>query len=173
MENDQTPLGTTTTKKIRPAFLLVLCILSFLGSGGAILNNIYTYFNAKVAAELAQVAVEDTKDKISNSNEANAGTKMAEKVLAGAGDALTDTNFRKSALWGMVASVFTLIGAISMFQLKKNGFWVYLLGTIISIIGPVISFGTGNIVSMGNTLLMCFIGIVFVVLYGLNLKHLR
>jgi uncharacterized membrane protein YjjP (DUF1212 family) len=59
-----------------------------------------------------------------------------------------------------------------MFRLKKAGYWLYILGTAISIAGPLYIFG-GNLISMLSTVLIGIAGIVFVILYGLNLKYLR
>jgi hypothetical protein len=173
MENFQTPLTEVTVKPARPTFLTVLCILTFIGSGWGIVSGFSTYMSANVTADITQTAMQDAKDKISNAGETNAGTKMAEKMLSGVSDVLKPENLKKSAMFSIVACVFTLLGAVLMFQLKKIGFWIYLVGTVISIVGPIVAFGAGNLVSMATTIGMAFIGVIFVVLYGLNLKHLR
>lgn len=173
MENFQTPPTEVTVKPARPTFLTVLCILTFIGSGWGIVSGFTSYMSANVTSELTRASMQDAQDQISSAGDSNAGTRMAEKMLSGVGDALKPENIKKSAIFSIIAAVFTLLGGILMFQLKKVGFWVYVLGTAISIAGPLIVFGAGNFISMAATAGAAFIGVIFVVLYGLNLKHLR
>lgn len=172
MENYLNSLEQTPVKPIRPTFLTVLCILTFIGSGYGIISGISGYFTAETTAGVTQAAMEDAKDQISGSG-TDAGTRIAEKMLSGASEVLKPENLKKNALFSIIASIFTLVGAILMFQLKKAGFWAYVLGTVISIAAPFVIFGAGNLISMAATIGAAFIGIIFVVLYALNLKHLR
>jgi uncharacterized membrane protein (DUF2068 family) len=173
MENYQPTPEVSAAKPARPTFLTVLCILTFIGSGWAIVSGISTYLTANATAGVAEAAMQDAREQIANAGESNAGSKMAEKMLSGASDVLKPENLKKSALFSIVAAVFTLLGAVLMFQLKKTGFWLYVLGTIISIVGPFVIFGAANLITMLSTIGTAFIGIIFVVLYALNLKHLR
>lgn len=172
MENYLNSLEQAPVKPIRPTFLTVLCILTFIGSGYGIFSGITGYFTADTAAGVTQAAMEDAKDEITGSS-SDAGTKMAEKMLSGMSEMMNPENLKKNALFTLIASILTLIGAILMFQLKKPGFWMYVLGTIISVAAPFAIFGAGNIISMGIALFAAFIGILFVILYALNLKYLK
>jgi hypothetical protein len=60
-----------------------------------------------------------------------------------------------------------------MFQLKKIGFWAYVAGTGIGIITPLIVYGPANLMGVGITAIYGFFGILFAVLYSLNLKYMR
>jgi SNF family Na+-dependent transporter len=60
-----------------------------------------------------------------------------------------------------------------MFQMRKPGFWVYLLGTGVSVMAPLVVFGADNIVGIVMGSGTGLIGIVFCVLYAVNLKHMR
>lgn len=172
MENYLSSLETPPpSKPVRPTFLTVLCILTFIGSGWSIISSFSTYLTADTTADVARAAMQDAQDEISNSNES--GAKMAEKMLSGVSDVLKPENLKKSALFTIVASIFTLVGAILMFQLKKTGFWVYIAGIAISIVAPIVIFGANNLITMMSTMGAALIGILFVVLYALNLKHLR
>jgi len=66
----------------------------------------------------------------------------------------------------LIISVATLFGAIKMWQMKKMGFFIYVGAQVIGLIVPII-FGLG----------FSFVGFIFtalfVVLYGLNLKHME
>ncbi len=169
MEDYQSPAQPAVTKPARPVFLTVLCILTFIGSGWAIVSGISSYLTADTTADIVQAAMEDAKDKI---DDAGGSSKMAEKMISGASEMVKPENLKKSALFSIIAAVCTLGGAILMFTLKKTGYWLYILGTAISIAGPFYIFG-GNLISMLSTVLIGIVGIVFVILYGLNLKYLK
>ena len=171
MENFDPGQPNVVSKPARPVFLTVLCILTFIGSGWGIISGISSYLTANTAASVAQAAMEDAKEELEN--EGKAGSRLAEKMLSGTSEMLQPANIKKSALFSIVASVFTLLGAVLMFGLKKTGFYSYLLGTAIGIVGPFIAFGGANFLTVITTSAVGFIGILFVILYGLNVKHLR
>jgi hypothetical protein len=98
---------------------------------------------------------------------------MAEKVISGASAMLNPENIKKNALFSMLANVLTLGGAFLMFQLKKIGFWVYLAGTGIAIVTPLVVYGPANLMSIGMTAVIGFFGVLFAVLYSINLKYMR
>lgn len=170
MEDYQSPAQPAVTKPARPVFLTVLCILTFIGSGWAIVSGISSYLTADTTADIMQAAMEDAKDKIGDAGVSS--SKMTEKMISGASEMVIPENLKKSALFSILAAIFTLAGAILMFTLKKAGYWLYILGTAITIAGPLYIFG-GNLISMLSTVLVGIAGIVFVILYGLNLRYLR
>ena len=170
MEDYQSPAQPAVTKPARPVFLTVLCILTFIGSGLTIIGSSFSYLTADTRAALIRRAMEDTKDKIDEAGAGNSG--IAEKMIAGTSEMEKPENLKKNALFGIVAAIFTLAGALLMFALKKAGYWLYILGTALGIAGPLYIFG-GNLILMLSTVIMGIVGIVFVILYGLNLKYLR
>ncbi|MFT3945747.1 MAG: hypothetical protein QM763_02140 [Agriterribacter sp.] len=172
MENYLNAPEQLPVKPIRPTFLTVLCILTFLGSGLSIINGLFGYLTADTTASLYQANIEDTKDEIENSGKPP-GSALAKKIADGASEIIKSENLKKNALFGVISSIFTLVGAILMFRLKKTGFWIYVLGTVISIAAPIAIYGVGNIVSLGIVFIAALTGIVFVVLYAMNLKYLR
>lgn len=171
MENFHPDQPVVAAKPPRPVFLTVLCILTFIGSSWGIISGITSYLSANATSGIAQAAMQDAREKIED--EDNAGSKFAEKILSGTSEMLRPENLKKSALFSIIASVFTLLGGILMFGLKKPGFYSYVLGTAIGIAGPFIAFGGGNFLTILSSSFIAFIGILFVVLYGLNVKHLR
>ena len=74
-----------------------------------------------------------------------------------------------SAYFGVTALMagISVFGAIMMWKLKKTGFYVYTGANVIWAILPIVWLGGG----------FAFMGllwpVVFIVLYGLNLKHLK
>ncbi|MQY78518.1 MAG: hypothetical protein GH151_04875 [Bacteroidetes bacterium] len=73
------------------------------------------------------------------------------------------------SVYFLVALIFalaSLFGAILMWKLKKIGFFLYSGVNVIAIFLPII-FISGSISWFG-----AFITVVFIVLYGLNVKHM-
>ena len=71
----------------------------------------------------------------------------------------------------IVASIITLLGAFMMWGLRKMGFWVYVIGVAISIGTPLVIYG-GNLMGAFSAIGIGFISIIFIILYGVNRKHL-
>lgn len=65
---------------------------------------------------------------------------------------------------GFLTTLIGLFGVIKMWKLQKSGFYIYTACVVISIIMGVVYSGFG---------FMSILPLVFVVLYGLNLKAMR
>ncbi len=166
---DQKPITTTRTKK-RPTFLTILCILSFIGIGLAILSSILTYISTQ-----AITGTPGLMEKISSIGVQTANP-MFEKIYASGVQALI--NAKLYALLNILANVICLIGVIMMWKLKKPGFYIYTLGELttpvlsIVLIGNV--FGGTFLSAMGlaGYVIGFIFPVAFIVMYALNLKHM-
>lgn len=88
-----------------------------------------------------------------------------------------------SSVAGLVASGLCLFGAIQMWGLKKQGYILYLVGSLIAIAMPFISMFTmpdagifGEAVKsamLTAALTSLAINVLFIVLYTINKKHLK
>jgi hypothetical protein len=168
LQNAGVPVGP-----LRPTLLTVLCILTFIGSAWGIINSISSYMNADISSQIAGTALETAKENINKESDNKAASKMAERVISGASEMLNPANIKKNALFSILANLLTFGGAFLMFQLKKIGFWTYLAGAGIAIITPLIVYGPSNLMSIGMTAIYAFFGILFAVLYSLNLKYMH
>ena len=157
----------------RPIFLTILCILTFIGSGWGIITGAITYFTASTQAKTMALAKEKASSDIQQKGESTEGSKMAEKMVNSMGSAFTEENLKMVAMASILAAVLCLAGALMMWKLNKTGFYLYLAGTLIGIISPFVIYGTDNFMSILSSLMVGFFGIVFVILYGVNLKHMR
>jgi 1,4-dihydroxy-2-naphthoate octaprenyltransferase len=168
------PASTIQSAPQRSTFLTVLCILTFLGSGYSLVTNISNYLNANVSSSFVQQTLDETQSKIDKDLDGDEkANDITNKMMSDASKLASPENLKKSALFSILANVLTLGGALLMFMLRKPGFWLYVAGTLVSIIAPLVIYGTSNIVGLGMTVLISFFGILFVVLYALNLKQLR
>lgn len=123
----------------RPAFLTVLCILSFVGSGISLLGILlFTVAAGALGGMLKSIP--------------------GMGALMGAGIGLS--------IGLLILNAGTLFGAIKMWKLEKMGFYIYVAAYLLQVILPLI-FG------MPFSALSLLWPVVFIVLYGLNLKHLK
>lgn len=162
-----------TLKKERPTFLTVLCILTFLGSGWGALDGVIDYINADEAetvTALVEDAMDDAMDDIQDSEMSDSQIDMMEGLMDGVTSSLTEENIKNSSLVTILSCLLTLAGALLMWNLNKKGYYLYILGTVIAIVGMTMIFGgLVGAVAAGFT---GFIGILFIVLYGVNTKHM-
>lgn len=132
----------------RPKFLSVLCILTFIFTGLGILSCLLT----PVFADMLKGFIVNAP----NYNEAEQADSL--KVI-GAG-------------WGyymltLLLTIGSLVGAILMWKLKKNGFHFYAFSNLAVLFLPTLVLGIA-ISWFGIVLTVAFIG-----MYGLHLKFMR
>lgn len=150
----------------RPTFLTVLCILTFIGSGWGLFSNFFAYQNAEEQSVKMHQSINQNKgDK--------KGDEISTKLMEGLETTFTPENIRKGAIGAMASAVFCLLGAFMMWKLKRTGYYVYILGALVGIVVPFLIFGTENIIAISMSVITGFFGLLFIVLYGLNLKSLR
>jgi hypothetical protein len=173
MEQTQTTQGIPSGPA-RPTLLTVLCILSFIGSIYGIINGLTSYRNAEVSSAMVSSYLDSAKSDIRKEAADNKkAADIADKVISGASDMLDPAKIKKNALYGILGSILTFAGAYLMFQLRKPGFWLYLAGTGVAILAPILVYGASNIMSIGLSAVVGFFGILFAVLYSLNLKYMK
>lgn len=144
----------------RPTLLTVLCILSFIGAGFAII----WYIIALIGAMAAQALVSGSEEAID---------AMGATDSAAVADAASDVAAVGMGLvWayvilGTIGTILALVGVIRMWKLQKSGFYLYVAGTVLALIMSVVFAGTEGLV------MNIVVPVVFIVLYGLNLKHMK
>ncbi len=147
--SEETTQSTETTAGAakRPVFLTVLCILSFIAAGFAILGYI-TAITLMGAATAAMGAMEGMEG-------------MSEITSAGPSAGMTWAYI----IVGFVTTIVALLGVIKMWKLKKQGFMMYAGATVASMIMGIVysGFGIGAVI----------VPIAFIVMYYLNVKHMN
>ena len=145
-----------TNETTRPAFLKVLCILTWVGSGIGLISGLLAII----------------------------GSSASESVIRSLGDATLDgtmENMKMIQYAGLACTVLCIIGSVMMWQLKKAGFFIYLIGEVAPLALSFILLGslasTGGPVTGGIAATAGIIGAIFpaafVIMYGLNLKHMK
>lgn len=159
VEQDQRLLS----KVERPTFLTVLCILSFIGNGLGIVQGLIGLLMASVWGQMFKVINRNGRNNIGNAQvEIN-------QIL---------NSITWFSLMFIIAAVLCLMGAILMWKTKKSGFILYVLGQCLPILGTFFLFGfmfDGAAVGLGVliSIFSAIFPIGFVIMYALNLKHLK
>jgi hypothetical protein len=161
---EQAPLRTT--------FISVLCILTFIGSGWGLVMGGVKYFTADKQAVTMSMSKEKAAADIQQKGKDDAASKFAEKMVNSMA-VFTPENLKKAGIAEALAALCCLGGAFLMWQLKKNGYYLYIAGTLIGIISPFVIYGSSNMMSIISSVMVGFVGIVFMILYGVNLKDMR
>ena len=159
------------TKK-RPTFITVLGILGFIGVAWQVIAGII-----QMLAGMAYSAVSNGVSAVAESagqlsdipggdqamNELGSQLESANAVLA---------NGTMLGIVSIVAALICLLGIIWMWGLKKKGYYVYIIGEIAPVVATVAVAGFSLTGGMMAVLGMIF-PIIFIVLWGLNLKHMN
>jgi hypothetical protein len=162
MEIDLIDIENSENKTI-PVFLKVLCILTFVGTGIGILSGIYsTLTYSSSLAQMNTLQNSPFMGEMSEFIELNRKYGFIVQLMA------------------LFGNILCLVGALIMWKLKKYGFYMYVVGQIIPLIG---SYGLmGGLSASGSmfgsiavfaTIVGTMFPLAFVVMYALNLKHMK
>ena len=154
----------------RPTLLTVLCILSFLGGAWGLWEG---YKNAFTDAPLREL--EQAKAQLEESMEQLGGDNPMAKMMEDA-IALAERSVENAKTLGysnLAFSLISLLGVWMMWNLKKTGFWLYLLASVGGLVVMFSVLGGGGLFANITSILAVAITAIFVILYGVNLKHMR
>ncbi len=147
---EQTNNGGEAAK--RPVFLTVLCILSFIAAGLGILGYI------TLIGAMGMVAT------VASGMEGMEGMEgLSSAISSGPSAGMTWAYI----IVGFLTTIVALFGVIKMWKLNKSGFMLYVGATVVSIIMSVVYSG------FGAAIFGIVISAAFIVMYGLNMKHLK
>ena len=148
----------------RPAFITVLAILSWvyvaIGVLGALVNSLSSE-EAQIEKIDEAIAIYDGMDDMPFLDDSVA-------VMEASRD-----NVRITNLGNLIFLLIEGIAVFMMFNLKRNGFWLYTLAQIglVSLIIMVMPWP--NIISTLTVVFTVFIVLLFEILYAVNLKHMK
>ena len=137
----------------RPTGLTVLCILTFIGSGLVMLAYFFSFVLYDMIPGQCLIMAETVGEPMSKSYE------MAAELFTSVA--------RASFLLMMVPSLFALLGAITMLNMRKLGFHLYVIGQILVVGLPMLVLKEGF--SIGGLLL----SLLFVALYAIFFKKMK
>ena len=162
---------TIEAPKKRSTFLTVLCILSFIGSGGfGLLNSVYTYVTFESSyPEKIQQATDGLEAMEEAGMESGFFYSMTEnsiiqlKALSENLELITGVN--------CLFAILSLLGIFMMFKLKKNGFYLYTAANVFWLLVPLALIDFDAMFNM--TMIGAAITALFVIMYAINLKQME
>eukprot|EP01012_Entosiphon_sulcatum_P057034 TRINITY_DN80750_c0_g1_i1.p1 TRINITY_DN80750_c0_g1~~TRINITY_DN80750_c0_g1_i1.p1 ORF type:complete len:165 (-),score=24.08 TRINITY_DN80750_c0_g1_i1:28-522(-) len=156
-----TPKPEETAPK-RPTFLTVLCILTFVGSGLALISAIYGYFSVQASAAMFDTSMQGMEGMDQTGMMGELQETMRKAV----------ENAIPNLIIGVVCALLCLFGAIQMWKQRKTGFYIYTVGELVP---PIAGFilGAGGVIGSASVILGLIIAVVWVSLYAVNLKHMK
>ncbi|MBC7863184.1 MAG: hypothetical protein IAF38_09430 [Bacteroidia bacterium] len=158
----------------RPKFLKILCIISFAGLG-------FKFISGAIGL-VATLLLSSRMSAFSQSEE------MGRMMGLQGEDVMAKVNFLNiiNNITVMVFSLVSLLGVFLMWKYKRSGFFVYTVSRIISLLVLIfVSIQTLNLMGSGTmgevttittivrTIGTVVLGIAFIIMYALNLKHLK
>jgi hypothetical protein len=155
-----------TNPKQRPGLLTVLCILTFIGSGFGVLNNVMGMIMSPIKnflnPEFFEMVLEEVQDE-----PARQFVEQALEIGQKAIEHIFEISLAQFLLYAA-----SLTGAILMFQLKKTGFYIYATAQVLLLFVPAIFLGFNLFVNIGILFSSVFT-ILFIALYAINLKKMN
>jgi len=148
----------------RPVFITVLCILTFVGVGFSIISSIFGIFTMSML-ENVMTSIGDTVGENDDFSQSLDNSYRWSKIIY---------------ILSIIGSIICLVGALLMWKLRKLGYFIYIVGQITPLIGTVLSAGSmsndneifGNF-GVFSVIISMFFPIAFLIMYGLNLKHMK
>ena len=146
-----------------PRGLNVLTILTFIGCA---LLAIYTLVAPWLMKFLLSIINRASETGTDLTPKQIADMDASRKVIE-----LTQTNMVPLILIGAAGIILCFIGALMMRKLKKDGFWIYVSGQVLPIIGSLALLGMAQFTGV-TSYIMFLIPVVFIVLYSMQRKYL-
>ncbi|MCC6371770.1 MAG: hypothetical protein IT236_12245 [Bacteroidia bacterium] len=158
----------------RPQFLSVLCILTWILSGIMLISTANNILNKPSPEEQAE-QIEKMREKLPEAADSMEATFQK----------MDETPAKVNTLISLIALALSSLGAAMMWQLKKTGFYVYLLGELLPYLGLVFvgtaafdfmaimfKMNVATIMGIAVGIMLLFDGI-FITMYAANLKHMK
>lgn len=164
---------TKIYREPRPVLLTVLCILTFIGSSWTIVSSGWLFYTAPKTSAMVDknLRPHNLPDSVDYDDGGNRGRKFQKNMFRNFFSKFNEKAIRYSAAGAILASLFTLGGAILMWRGNRVGFYTYIAGIAISMIVPLVVYGS-SLLSAGMAVSAGLPGLVFVALYALNLRWL-
>lgn len=148
-----------------PTGLNVLTILTLVWCAYELYSTISNYFKGEKALQ----EIMDAREKMGSEAPSWAKNMVGPDMVAMMEKAVE--NKLPMMVIGLVAVSLCIYGALEMRKLKKQGYWLWLIGEILPIISAVIFIG-GVFFKTFAAFFLIF-PVIFIILYTVQRKHLR
>lgn len=162
--------------KIRPRMLLVLCVLSLvyiLSTSVAIISSISNgpLSDSEVEAQVAEYYSTINKLEEDGNEIPDSMKEMVDKMVANAKYTNQEVFYVNSYL-NLFTLLVGLVGVVLMYNLKKIGFHIYIIYSLLPIVAMyfIIPF---ELIPTLTVMVSLVTSTLFVILYSLNLKSME
>lgn len=164
----------TSKQRRRPTLLIVLLILS----GFYIVMNSYGIVQDMMNGPLTEEEVDEQLSTIYTSINDLQSEGASQNIIGSLKTMIANTKYINSKafyLYNTLTLFSLLFGAVSivlMYQLKKIGFHLYIIYSLLPILSMYIIFPI-KLVSTLSIVFSLLIAVIFALLYGKNLKYMK
>ena len=148
-----------------PSMLNVLTILTFIGNGLGFFSAFYSFFSAASNYDKI-VQAQDQLDQMPGFVK-----NMMGPDPVGTARRMLD-NRLPIMLLTLVGCLLCFYGAWQMRKLKKTGFTIYIIGDVVPFISLALFVGVSTMTGFSG-IFGLIIAVVFVILYGTQLKYMK
>lgn len=157
-----------------PLFLRILCYLTIFGSSYMLISSISALANLDQTVLVMSESMARIEELFGSAMQnQEAGAKKLEQIMDDIRSGNNRSNMRDHHVFTLICNILTLVGANFMLRRKRTGFRLYLLGTVLGVVTPLLVFGTGNFLGFAYALTGAIFGGLFVLLYALKIKHME
>lgn len=156
------------TVPVRPTFLTILCVLTFLWNAYKFYGAIPSVFTPEKVAASKEQANEMMIDMMSkylsdkDLEEVEKNQQQMDKVFS-------EKNLVTAGVISIISAALLILGGVWMWGLRKKGFYVYIAGNAIGVLAPIIILGGTIGWSIGIASLIS--SAIFTGLYAMHLKY--
>jgi hypothetical protein len=170
--DSSTPSDNSSTP--RPKILTVLCYLTMFASSWIVINSLTALMNPEQVSlafskELKKIEVQFEE----MFKQDPVAADRVQDLISATAISNSSSNMRDHSLFSLISNILTFLGASLMLRLKRNGFRLYLFGTVLGAITPLLVFGTTNLLGLAYAIYAGFFGLLFIILYASKLKYLN
>jgi hypothetical protein len=154
----------------RPFFITILGIIGFIEVAFSIELGLFRIFTGISLIPESDINYFNGIEKLKNlkvfTNDLNTGLDVQLEYS----NKIIENSIFLGAV-SLIAAVICFTGIVWMWKLKKKGYYVYILGEIAPVIvmAAIVGFSFTSTISMISFILP----FVFIILWGLNLKHMN
>jgi hypothetical protein len=163
-------MNTKSLPKERPTFLTVLCIISFVGLGLKILNS----FSGMIFGLFTSRFEPFIRENINQNLDYGDIPEQIRFFVVDSFNIVYKAMERATpmSLVTLVLAVTALFGVIMMWKLRRAGFYLYTGSKIFILMVPFLFLGL-NFFTLIAVSIASFFAIIFIILYAVNIVHMK
>lgn len=153
----------------RPTFLTVLCVLTFIGSGFGLLGGIFSYVTAPMSSAMTTEVMAGMENQLAEEEMNETVANMMESIFSSSIELMEYA--APLAIVSIIGALLSITGAVFMYRMQKKGFYLYTVAQLAMVFAPCMFVGFNFMTGM-SMMGTGFFALIFIVMYGVNVKHL-